>query len=169
MTAIQNWNGKEIDDTEGDGQVGGKEYQTDDAELGRRARHLRDAHRSADLAGVAVAGHHLAECEEQHRRLAEVSLRQRVVYTRTKVQTDVQRLLDLYRISGRFAATVDLAEPVAPAFLDGEGNDECLLIRRQLGDGGGNAKIGITLRQIEPAQQLAIEGQAVGIVAVLGR
>ena len=39
--------------------------------------------------------------------LAEVSLRQRVVYTRTKVQTDVQRLLDLYRISGRFAATVE--------------------------------------------------------------
>jgi outer membrane protein insertion porin family len=37
----------------------------------------------------------------------EVSLRPRVVYTRTKVQSDVQRLLDVYRRSGRFAATVD--------------------------------------------------------------
>ncbi len=37
----------------------------------------------------------------------EVSLRPRVVYTRTKVQSDVQRLLDIYRRSGRFAATVD--------------------------------------------------------------
>jgi len=39
--------------------------------------------------------------------LAEVSLRPRVVYTRTKVQGDVQRLLDIYRRAGRFAATVD--------------------------------------------------------------
>jgi outer membrane protein assembly factor BamA len=37
----------------------------------------------------------------------EVTLRPRVVYTRTKVQSDVQRLLDVYRRSGRFAATVD--------------------------------------------------------------
>ena len=39
--------------------------------------------------------------------LSEVSLRPRVVYTRTKVQGDVQRLLDIYRRSGRFAATVE--------------------------------------------------------------
>ncbi|MGE0256594.1 MAG: outer membrane protein assembly factor BamA [Alphaproteobacteria bacterium] len=37
----------------------------------------------------------------------EVSLRPRVVYTRTKVQSDVQRILELYRRSGRFAATVE--------------------------------------------------------------
>jgi outer membrane protein insertion porin family len=37
----------------------------------------------------------------------EVTLRPRVVYTRTKVQNDVQRILDLYRRSGRFAATVE--------------------------------------------------------------
>ena len=37
----------------------------------------------------------------------EVSLRPRVVYTRTKVQSDVRRLLDVYRRSGRFAATVE--------------------------------------------------------------
>ena len=39
--------------------------------------------------------------------LAEVSLRPRIVYTRTKVRSDVQRLLDLYRRSGRFAANVE--------------------------------------------------------------
>ncbi|KZD07197.1 outer membrane protein assembly factor BamA [Oceanibaculum pacificum] len=37
----------------------------------------------------------------------EVQLRPRVVYTRTKVQNDVQRILDVYRRSGRFAATVE--------------------------------------------------------------
>ncbi len=38
---------------------------------------------------------------------AEVQLRPRVVYTRTRVQADVQRILEVYRRSGRFAATVD--------------------------------------------------------------
>jgi outer membrane protein insertion porin family len=38
---------------------------------------------------------------------SEVSLRPRVVYTRTKVQNDVQRILEIYRRSGRFAATVE--------------------------------------------------------------
>ncbi|UEM23894.1 outer membrane protein assembly factor BamA [Skermanella mucosa] len=37
----------------------------------------------------------------------EVQLRPRVVYTRTRVQNDVQRLLEIYRRSGRFAATVE--------------------------------------------------------------
>lgn len=37
----------------------------------------------------------------------EVQLRPRVVYTRTKVQQDVERILDLYRRSGRFAVSVD--------------------------------------------------------------
>lgn len=37
----------------------------------------------------------------------EVQLRPRVVYTRTKVQSDVRRVLEIYRRSGRFAATVD--------------------------------------------------------------
>lgn len=50
---------------------------------------------------------------EGNKRLAnedlesEVTLRSRVIYTRTKVQNDVQRLLTLYRRSGRFAATVE--------------------------------------------------------------
>lgn len=38
---------------------------------------------------------------------SEVQLRPRVVYTRAKVQNDVKRILDLYRRSGRFAATVE--------------------------------------------------------------
>jgi len=38
---------------------------------------------------------------------AETQLRPRVVFTRTKVQNDVQRILELYRRSGRFAATVE--------------------------------------------------------------
>jgi outer membrane protein insertion porin family len=37
----------------------------------------------------------------------EVQLRPRIVYTRTRVQNDVKRLLDLYRRTGRFAATVE--------------------------------------------------------------
>ncbi|MGE4352381.1 MAG: outer membrane protein assembly factor BamA, partial [Bdellovibrionales bacterium] len=37
----------------------------------------------------------------------EVQLKPRLVYTLPKVQSDVQRVLDLYRRSGRFAATVD--------------------------------------------------------------
>ncbi len=38
---------------------------------------------------------------------AEVRLRPRVVFTRAKVRADVQRMIELYRRSGRFAATVE--------------------------------------------------------------
>jgi outer membrane protein insertion porin family len=38
---------------------------------------------------------------------AEIELRPRVVFTRTKVQSDLQRILELYRRQGRFAATID--------------------------------------------------------------
>jgi len=38
---------------------------------------------------------------------AEVQLRPRVVFTRARVQSDVQRLIQVYRRSGRFAATVE--------------------------------------------------------------
>ena len=37
----------------------------------------------------------------------EIELRSRVVFTRTKVQNDVARIVEIYRRSGRFAATVD--------------------------------------------------------------
>jgi len=38
---------------------------------------------------------------------AEVQLRPRVIYTRTKVQSDVQRILSIYQRNGRFATTVE--------------------------------------------------------------
>ncbi|MEJ2121714.1 MAG: outer membrane protein assembly factor BamA [Alphaproteobacteria bacterium] len=38
--------------------------------------------------------------------LKEITLRPRTVYTKTKVQRDVKRLLEVYRGSGRFAATI---------------------------------------------------------------
>jgi len=38
---------------------------------------------------------------------AETQLRARVVYTRTRVQSDVQRLVEIYRRSGRFAAHIE--------------------------------------------------------------
>jgi len=37
---------------------------------------------------------------------AEIQMRPRTVYTRTRVQTDVKRLLELYRHHERFAATI---------------------------------------------------------------
>jgi len=37
----------------------------------------------------------------------EVQLRPRIVYTRTRVQSDVRRILQVYRRSGRFGATVE--------------------------------------------------------------
>ena len=38
---------------------------------------------------------------------AEIQLRPRVVYTRPRVQADLQRLTEIYRRSGRFAATIE--------------------------------------------------------------
>lgn len=37
---------------------------------------------------------------------AEISLRSRSIYTRTQVQNDVKRLLDIYRRNGRYSATI---------------------------------------------------------------
>ena len=39
--------------------------------------------------------------------MAEIQLRPRIVYTRARVQNDVQRIITVYRRSGRFAATVE--------------------------------------------------------------
>ncbi|MBM3559896.1 MAG: outer membrane protein assembly factor BamA, partial [Alphaproteobacteria bacterium] len=48
---------------------------------------------------IAFEGNYRLEADTLNK---EVSLRPRVVYTRTKVQSDVQRILELYRRSGRF-------------------------------------------------------------------
>jgi len=53
---------------------------------------------------IALEGNIKLETSELE---SEVSLRPRVIYTRTKVQNDVKRLLSIYRRSGRFAATVE--------------------------------------------------------------
>ena len=38
---------------------------------------------------------------------SEIQLQPRVVYTRPRVQEDLQRLTEIYRRSGRFAATIE--------------------------------------------------------------
>ena len=53
---------------------------------------------------IAFEGNRSIEAEQLE---AEVRLRPRVVYTRTRVQSDVARILELYRRSGRFNATVE--------------------------------------------------------------
>ncbi|UKJ72929.1 outer membrane protein assembly factor BamA [Azospirillum brasilense] len=53
---------------------------------------------------IAFEGNRRIEKENLEK---EIQLRPRVVYTRTRVQSDVQRILDIYRRQGRFAATVE--------------------------------------------------------------
>ncbi|OIQ90917.1 outer membrane protein assembly factor BamA precursor [mine drainage metagenome] len=53
---------------------------------------------------VAFEGNHHMKSEDLNK---EVQLKPRTVYTRTKVQSDVKRILEVYRRSGRFAVTVD--------------------------------------------------------------
>lgn len=53
---------------------------------------------------IAFEGNRRIESEQLQ---SEIQLRPRVVYTRTRVQNDVQRILDIYRRQGRFAATVE--------------------------------------------------------------
>ncbi|HYC04852.1 MAG TPA: outer membrane protein assembly factor BamA [Azospirillaceae bacterium] len=53
---------------------------------------------------IAFEGNRRVKTEDLQ---AEVQLRPRVVYTRTRVQNDVQRMLEIYRRSGRFAARIE--------------------------------------------------------------
>ncbi len=53
---------------------------------------------------VAFEGNHKVKSDDLQK---EVQLKPRSVYTRTKVQNDVKRILDIYRRNGRFAASVD--------------------------------------------------------------
>ncbi|MCC9623003.1 outer membrane protein assembly factor BamA [Thalassospira sp. MA62] len=65
----------------------------------------------------------------------ELQLRPRVVYTRTKVQADVQRILELYRRNGRFAATVE------PKVIQLEQNRVDLVFEIDEGEATGIRKI----------------------------
>lgn len=53
---------------------------------------------------IAFEGNNAIEDDEL---LAEISLRPRQVFTRTKVQNDVSRIYDVYRRGGRFSASVE--------------------------------------------------------------
>ena len=53
---------------------------------------------------IAFEGNHKLSDETLNQ---EIQLKPRTVYTRTKVQSDVKRILDLYRRNSRFAATVE--------------------------------------------------------------
>ena len=53
---------------------------------------------------IAFEGNHKIEDKDLR---AEIQLRPRVVYTRSRVQSDVKRILDLYRRHGHFGATVN--------------------------------------------------------------
>ena len=53
---------------------------------------------------IAFEGNEKLKDEDLER---EISLRPRTVLTRTRVQNDVERLLEIYRRSGRFAAQID--------------------------------------------------------------
>ena len=53
---------------------------------------------------VVFEGNETIEDEELE---AEIQLRPRAVYTRPRVQSDLQRLTEIYRRSGRFAATIE--------------------------------------------------------------
>lgn len=66
---------------------------------------------------------------------AEVQLRPRIVYTRSKVLADVQRLVQLYRRSGRFAATVE------PKVIQQPSNRVDLIFEINEGDVTGIRKI----------------------------
>ena len=66
---------------------------------------------------------------------AEVSLRPRVVYTRTKIQKDLARLLQLYRSSGRFSARIE------PLIIELEQNRVDLVYEIFEGDQNGIQRI----------------------------
>ena len=63
---------------------------------------------------------------------------------------------------------LDLAQFVALAFVDGEGDEKGILFRRQFGHCRDDLEIDIAFRQIEIAQLLAIDLQAIGIVGIVG-
>ena len=64
---------------------------------------------------------------------------------------------------------LDLAELVALALVDREGDEEAVAVGRQLGHRRDDAEVGVAFGQVELAQQLAVEIQAVGIEAVVRR
>jgi outer membrane protein insertion porin family len=83
---------------------------------------------------------------EGNRKLEDDALRQeiqsrpRVVFTRAKVQADVKRILELYRRSGRFNATVD------PKIIQLEQNRVDLVF--EINEGATTGRIGIFIKSL---------------------
>ena len=95
-----------------------------------------------------------------------------------------QRVLDLVRVVpvslfhlddgekifrrevSELASDVDGGDPIALALFEGEGDDEAAAVRHELGDGRNDAEVDIAVGEVEPAEQLTVERQPVGIVGV---
>ena len=64
---------------------------------------------------------------------------------------------------------VHIPESILVAFLHREGDNEILLVRRQLGDSIENFEVRIAFAQIVPPEQLTVEAETIGIIGVRGR
>ena len=64
---------------------------------------------------------------------------------------------------------VHLAEPVALALLDREGDHKAIAVRGQFGHRRDDPEIGVALGQIEFAQQLTVVGEPIRVVGIGGR
>ncbi|WP_219821725.1 outer membrane protein assembly factor BamA [Sneathiella aquimaris] len=79
---------------------------------------------------------------------SEIQLRPRVVYTRARVQNDVQRIITVYRRSGRFAAVVE------PKVIQLEQNRVDLVFEINEGEQTGIKKIRFVGNKIFPDKRL---------------
>ena len=139
------------------------------------ARRVGDAeinpHRQVFLAAVEVRLHIGEGIAEQARRLAERV--DRVLDLLGVVPIALLHRQTLSQSIARQVANVrfdlHIAEFVTIAFLHHIGDDEVLLVRRQFGDGGNDAEVGIAFGQVELAQLLLVIGETIGIVAGAGR
>src|ERR1700716_2726923 len=69
--------------------------------------------------------------------------------------------------AGRFRRYVRPADPIAQALVNVEGDDKTLFLRIVLGDRRRNTDIGISVREIEAPQRIAIGLEAAGIVEII--
>ena len=137
------------------------------------ARAFVDHVGEVDLAfGVALVGHRL-DLGERVAQLADL-LGQRhdrvldLVGVVDLAGVGLQQLPQLPRLEVRHPGfDLDVAEVVALALLHGEGDDEALPVRGQLGDGRAHVEVGVAAGQVEPAQQLLVEGHPIGVIGVV--
>src|SRR5690606_10126386 len=68
--------------------------------------------------------------------------------------------------TAQLADQVYLAEAVALPLFQGEGDDEAGAIQIQLGNSRDDTEVRVAFLQVESAQQLAIEGKAIGVINI---